>query len=202
VNRIEFAVTYLCNSKCRHCQLGEEEERARFQSRIDKDLAVEIVRKLGREHGPESVMTFGGEPMLYPETVYAIHKEAVKVGIPIREIITNGFWSRKTEEIRETANNLARFGVNHVSISVDAFHQEFVPLDIVKKAAKSLLEAGITYISWDPCWVVSRDHDNTYNRKTRSILNELKRDLPIEEGVGNMAQPEGRAVLWLREFLP
>jgi len=110
-------------------------------------LAVEIVRKLVREHGPESVMTFGDEPMLYPETVYAIHKEAVKVGIPIREIITNGFWSREPEEIRETANNLARFGVNHVSISVDAFHQEFVPLDIVKKAAKSLLKAGITYIS-------------------------------------------------------
>lgn len=148
VNRIEFAITYLCNSKCRHCQLGEEKERKRFPSRMDKDLAVKIVRKLGREYGPESVMTFGGEPLLYPEIVYAIHKEATQVRIPVRDVITNDFWSTKAEEIQETANNLAKSGVNEVSISVDAFHQEFVPLEIVKKAAESLLKAGIAHILW------------------------------------------------------
>lgn len=26
--------------------------------------------------------------------------------------------------------------------------------------------------------------------------------MPIEEGVGNIAQPEGRALLWLKDFLP
>jgi len=202
VNRIEFAITYLCNSKCRHCQLSEEEERKRFPSHIDKDLAVEIVRKVVKEYSPESVMTFGGEPLLYPKIVYAIHKEATQVGIPVRDVITNGFWSRKAEEIQEIANNLAKFGVNDVSISLDVFHQEFVPLEIVKKAEELLLKAGIAHISWDSCWVISKDHDNPYNRKTRSILNELKRDLPIEEGAGNIAQPEGRALLWLKEFLP
>lgn len=50
--------------------------------------------------------------------------------------------------------------------------------------------------------MISKDHYNPYNRKTKSILNELKRDLPIEEGTGNIAQPEGRAILWLKEFLP
>lgn len=77
-NRIEFAVTYLCNSRCRHCQLGETEQRNRFPKHVDKELAVEIVRKVGRKYQPESVMTFGGEPLLYPEIVYAIHREAKK----------------------------------------------------------------------------------------------------------------------------
>jgi len=202
VNRIEFAVTYLCNSKCRHCQLGEEEKRKKFPSHIDEDTAVEIVRKVGKKYNPKSIMTFGGEPLLYPEIVSAIHKEATKVGIPVRDVITNGFWSRKTEEIREIANNLIKCGVNEVSISVDCFHQEFIPLHIVKKAAESLLKAGMTHISWNPCWVTSKDHDNQYNRKTKAILKELKRDLPIKEGEGNVAQPEGRAILWLKDFLP
>ena len=201
VNRIEFAVTYLCNSKCRHCQLGEEEERKNFPSHIDKDIAVEIVRKVGKKYNPKSIMTFGGEPLLYPEIIYAIHKEEMKVGIPVRDIITNGFWSRKTIEIQEIAEKLVKSGVNEASISVDCFHQEFIPLEIVKKAAESLLKAGITRISWNPCWVVSKDHDNPYNLKTKAILEQLK-DLPVEYGEGNIAQPEGRAILWLKDFLP
>jgi len=146
VNRIEFAVTYLCNSRCKHCQLGEEEERKRFPNHIDKDIAVQIVRKVGEKHNPKSVMTFGGEPLLYPEIVYAIHREAMKVGIPVRDVITNGFWSRKAEEIQEIAINLVKSGVNEVSISVDCFHQEFVPLEIVKRAAESLVKAGMAHI--------------------------------------------------------
>jgi len=202
VNRIEFAVTYLCNSKCKHCQLGEEEERKKFPSHINEDLAVKIVRKLGNEYKPESVMTFGGEPLLYPEIVYAIHKEATKAGIPVRDVITNGFWSRREGEILAIANNLAKSGVNEVSISVDAFHQEFIPPMIVKKAAESLLKAGIRRISWNPCWVISRNHDNPYNRKTSAILEELEKDLQIEESTGNIAQPAGRALSWLIDFLP
>jgi len=201
VNRLEFAVTYLCNLKCKHCQLGEEEERKKFPSHIDQNLAVEIVRKVGKKYNPESVMTFGGEPLLYPEIVYAIHEEATRVGIPVRDVITNGFWSRKIEKIQEIANNLVKSGVNKVSISVDCFHQEFVPLETVKKAVESLLKAGMAHVSWDPCWVVSKDHDNPHNRKTRAILEELK-DLPVKSGEGNTAQPEGRATLWLKDFLP
>lgn len=200
-NRLEFAITYLCNSRCKHCQLGGEEERRKFPSHIDKDLAVEIVRKVGKKYSPKSIMTFGGEPLLYPEIVCAIHEEAMKVGIPVRDVITNGLWSRKTEKIQETANILVKSGVNEVSISVDSFHQEYVPLKLVRKAAESILKAGIAHVSWDPCWVVSKDHDNPYNRKTRAILDELK-ELPIEEGEGNVAQPEGRATLWLKGFLP
>jgi len=201
VNRIEFAITYLCNSKCRHCQLGEEEERRKFPSHVDKDIAVDIVRKVGKKYNPKSVMTFGGEPLLYPEIVCAIHKEAMKVGIPVRDVITNGFWSRKTAEIRNIAEKLVKSGVNEATISVDCFHQEFLPLEIVKKAAESLLKAGMSHVSWDPCWVVSKDHDNPYNRKTKAILEQLK-DLPIEVGEGNNAQPEGRAIKWLEDFLP
>jgi MoaA/NifB/PqqE/SkfB family radical SAM enzyme len=202
VKRIEFVVTYLCNSKCRHCQLGEEKERRSFPSHIDKDIAVEIVRKVGMKYRPKSVMTFGGEPLLYPGVVYAIHKEATRMRIPVRDVITNGFWSRKVGEIEEIADNLAKSGVTEVSISVDAFHQEFVPLKTVKKAAESLLRAGIAHVSWNPCWVICKDNDSPYNKKTRAILKELESELPIAESSGNVAQPEGRALFWLKDFLP
>jgi hypothetical protein len=164
-------------------------------------MAVEIVRKVGKKYNPKSIMTFGGEPLLYPEIVCAIHKEAKNVGIPVRDVITNGFWSRKEEQTQEIAEKLVESGVNEASISVDCFHQEFIPLEIVKKAAESLLKAGIAHISWNPCWVISKDHNNPYNRKTKTILKQLK-GLPVKEGEGNNAEPQGRAVLWLKDFLP
>jgi wyosine [tRNA(Phe)-imidazoG37] synthetase (radical SAM superfamily) len=45
VDRIEFVVTYLCNSKCSHCQLAEEEKNL-LPGHIDKDKASEIIRKV------------------------------------------------------------------------------------------------------------------------------------------------------------
>jgi MoaA/NifB/PqqE/SkfB family radical SAM enzyme len=201
VGRLEFVITYLCNSKCRHCQIGGEEERRRFPSHIDKDLAVEIMRKVSKRYRLKSVMTFGGEPLLYPNIVYAVHREAAKAGIPVRDIITNGFWSTKIDETMTIAKRLVKSGVNEVSISVDCFHQEFIPLEVVKKAAESLLKAKMKRISWNPCWVISREHDNPYNRKTKAILKKLK-SLPIRCSEGNVAQPEGRATIWLKDFLP
>ncbi len=201
VNRLEFAVTYLCNSKCTHCQLGGVEERRKFPSHIEQDLAAEIVRKVSRKYHPESIMTFGGEPLLYREIVCAIHREAMEAEIPVREVITNGLWSRKIGKVKETADKLAKSGVNRVSISVDCFHQEFIPLETVKQAAKSLLDAGVTNVSWNPCWVISEDHDNLYNRETKDILKKLK-DLSIRCSEGNVAQPEGRAIASLGDLLP
>jgi MoaA/NifB/PqqE/SkfB family radical SAM enzyme len=201
VNRIEFVVTYLCNSKCRHCQIIEEEKRNVFPSHINRDRAVEIVRQISRAHVPKSIMTFGGEPLLYPEIVYAIHEEAKRAGIPVRDVITNGFWSTKAKKTQEVAQGLAKSGVNEVAVSVDCFHQEFIPLKIVEKAATSLVEAGIARVRWNPCWVVSKDHENKYNRRTKAILQRL-RNLPVEEGGGNSVQPEGRALSSLAEFFP
>ena len=200
VDRIEYVVTYLCNSKCSHCQIAEE-KRNTLPSHIDRDKAVEIIRKISRMRVPKSVMTFGGEPLLYPEIVCAVHQEAKRAGIPVRDVITNGFWSTKPEKIKQISQRLARSGVNEVAVSVDCFHQEFVRLKIVERAAAALVEAGIARVRWNPCWVVSKDHANKYNRRTKEILKRLHA-LHVEESGGNSVQPQGRALSSLAEFLP
>lgn len=199
VNRIEFAVTYLCSGKCRHCYSIVEQEN--FPKQIDKSLSVEIVRKVGEKYHPESVMTFGGEPLLFPEIVYAVHNEATDVGIPIRSVITNGYWSNDVKKVEEIAIKLKEAGVNSIDISVDAFHQEYIPLDIVRKAAEACLKVGIEDVSWDPCWVISKEHDNPYNLKTKSILKQLE-DISIRDCGGNVMEPAGLALINLKEYLP
>jgi hypothetical protein len=96
---------------------------------------------------------------------------------------------------------LSNSGVNEVDFSVDCFHQEFIPIQRVRKAAEALLRAGIRRIEWNPCWLISQDHDSDYNTKTKAILNELS-DLPVARGEGNVMRAEGRATKNLTDFLP
>lgn len=199
VSRIEFLVTYLCSGKCKHCYVSKQGPG--FTEHIDEQLAVNIVRKVAKEYDVESVMTFGGEPLLFSEIVCSIHNEAAKSEIPIRQVITNGYWSNDVKRIRTIATNLAKCGVNDIHVSVDAFHQEHIPLDIVRKAVESCIEVGIEDIALNPCWVISEDDDNMYNKRTQSILKEL-RDLPVRVSSGNVLEPDGLALINLKAFLP
>ena len=94
LNRIEFVVTAACTGKCKHCSQGEN----RSNDRIDRALAADAVRKIAKEYIIESVMTFGGEPLLCHETVCEIHKAAREMNIPQRQLITNGYFSRDIEK--------------------------------------------------------------------------------------------------------
>ena len=199
VNRIEFIVTYRCNSHCKHCQVGQS-LRTSHPAAIDQDLAVEITREVAQAYSPRSIMTFGGEPLLFPDTVCAIHRTARANGIGSRTVITNAGWPRSETEFRKVAHKLAENGVNDVMISVDSFHQEHVRLAVVERNAQSLVDAGIP-LQWNPCWLVSREHDNPWNRRTRAVLQALAH-LPVAEDSGNIVQPEGNALRWLHDYMP
>jgi hypothetical protein len=200
VQRIEFSVTHRCNAHCMHCHVDEALRRSR-PAAIDRELAVEVVRKVVERDHPTSVMTFGGEPFLYPEVVRAIHEAAAASGIPQRQVITNAGLPHDEARARSAARRLAESGVNDIAISVDAFHQEHIPLEVVARNARAYAEAGIPRLAWNPCWLISAEDDNPYNRRTRAILEALS-DLPVEMGEGNVVQPDGGAQRWLGSYLP
>jgi hypothetical protein len=201
VKRIEFGVTYRCNSRCKHCQVGTEKRSAR-PAVIDRDLAVDIVRKVTEIYHPSSIMTWGGEPLLYPDEVCSIHETAMACGIPDRTIITNAGNPRSAAQARDAARRLVESGVTGIWISVDAFHQEHIALQIVERNVQAYAEAGIPRLVWNPCWVVSVDDDNPWNQRTRAILDALA-TLPVEtSGDHNTVQAYGSAKRWLKAYLP
>jgi len=195
LNKIEFVVTYACTGRCKHCSEGDHTSCG---ERIDPQIAAEAVRKITAEYDIKTVMTFGGEPLLYTDAVCAIMTAAKELNIPKRLVITNGFFSRNAEKIREVAHHLAACGVNDLLLSVDAFHQETIPLDVVKKFAAEAKACGIP-IRLSPAWLVSATEDNPYNRKTWEILDRFA-DLELPVGKGNVIFPEGNALKYLAEY--
>ena len=140
LNKIEFVVTYACTGRCKHCFEGDHTSCGEL---IDPKIAADAVRKIAAEYDIKTVMTFGGEPLLYTDAVYVIMKTAKELNIPKRQVITNGYFSKNADKIGEVAERLAVCGVNALLLSVDAFHQETIPLDVVKRFAVEAKAFGI-----------------------------------------------------------
>ena len=195
LNKIEFVVTDACTGKCKHCSEGTH---SLCGERIDPDISADAVRKIASEYNIKTVMTFGGEPLLHTEAVYAVMSAAKEMNAPKRQLITNGYFSKDEEYICNVAEKLAVCGVNDLLLSVDAFHQETIPLDTVKIFAREAKRCGIP-IRLSPAWLVSASDENPYNKKTRDIIESFA-DMDIFAGEGNIIFPEGNALLYLAEY--
>lgn len=197
LNKIEFAVTLTCTGRCKHRQNGEP---ARSAEHIDGEAAAKAVREVCQHYRIETVMTFGGEPLLHPEVVCAIHRAAREMGVKTRQVITNGYFTKSPDRIKAVARELADSGVNDLLLSVDAFHQETIPLEPVLHFAECVQKAGIP-LRLSPAWLVSREDGNPYNQRTREILRSFN-PLGIPVGEGNVIFPSGNALKYLRAYFP
>ena len=102
LRKIEFVVTMACTGKCKHCSEGDHEH---CTEHIDADVAVKSIDTICQHYAIESLMTFGGEALLYPDTVCAIHRAAKAAGIERRQLITNGYFSTRPERIETVARD-------------------------------------------------------------------------------------------------
>jgi MoaA/NifB/PqqE/SkfB family radical SAM enzyme len=159
------------------------------------------LEKLAAVFDITSVMTFGGEPLYYPDVVCAIHRKAADCGIETREVITNGYFTNSAEKSRSIAEALADAGVNHLPISVDAFHQEHIPVEPVRRFVRDVINAKIPDAFLYPAWLIDAEHDNPYNRKTREILARFA-DLPIPVLNHGGVDLNGSAAKFLSEYFP
>ncbi len=200
IRRIEFVVTYQCSGHCAHCSMGDRLNRPGPRKCVEPDLAARAVRELASQFDVSSVMTFGGEPLLYPDSTVAIHSTATEAGIELRQIITNGYFTRREGKPRQVARQLAASGVNELMLSVDAFHQQSIPLEAVRTFAAEAKTVGLPVIL-HPAWLVAQSHQNPNNEKTRKILEALS-DLDLPVSTGNDIFLSGHAAINLAEFYP
>ena len=195
LEKIEFVVTYACTGRCKHCSEGDH---SACGVSIDPAVAADAVKKIAAKYDIKTVMTFGGEPLLYPDAVYAIMSAATELDIRKRQVITNGYFSNNPKRIAEVAHRLCECGVNDLLVSVDAFHQETIPLAVVRSFVAEAVRLGIP-TRLQPAWLVSRDDGNPYNEKTRELLSSLA-DLGAPVSEGNVVFPKGNALKYLGEY--
>ncbi|MEA4890373.1 MAG: radical SAM protein [Clostridiaceae bacterium] len=198
LKRIEFVVTQACSGKCKHCSNGEHTPAG---GGVDAAAAISAIKRLAERFKIESLMTFGGEPLLYAEAVCDIHAAACGCGIPKRQLITNGYFSHNNQKIEKVAEALCASGINDVLLSVDVFHQEYIPIEPVMQFADALIKNSIPSLRVHPAWLVNEAHDNPYNAETKRLL-KLFSDKGIKVNAGNDIFPAGNALKYLAEWFP
>ena len=67
LNRIEFLITMACTGRCKHCSEGEHVSKG---NHINGHIATKAIYEICKFYNIESLMTFGGEPLLYRGCLY------------------------------------------------------------------------------------------------------------------------------------
>lgn len=187
VKRIEFSVTHRCRSRCAHCSLGPD----RLAGALSPEEAVAALEAVDRACALESVLTFGGEPLLCVPTVCAVHQRAEALGIPRRQLITSGCFTHDKALREHTADRLEASSVNEILLSVDAFHTEHLPLAEQYAFARALCEAGLGSVTaLHPAWLKGPESRDPYDAKTRACLSRFE-PLRLPVGAGNRVFPGG-----------
>ena len=195
LQKIEFVLTYACTGSCKHCSQGEHTQDGIC---LDSNAATDCIKSLTKNYDLNTALVFGGEPLLFSDQVCKIIACARDCKIPKRQVITNGYFTKDKEKMRDVARKLFECGVNDLLLSADAFHQQTIPLEAVVQFATELKGAGVpTRIQ--PAWLVDKCDSNPYNEKTRKIVDTLCA-LGFYESDGNVVFCEGNAKKYLAEF--
>ena len=109
IKRIEIVVTNRCNGQCLHCSAAENSHML-SRACIDANETAKVIQTLTQMFRVQSVMTFGGEPLLFPAAACTVHRAATDSGVPVRQVITNGCFAKDSAYLAKTAKQLQAAG--------------------------------------------------------------------------------------------
>lgn len=95
----------------------------------------------------------GGEPFLYFDRLVEIMQQARQLGLtPVETIETNAGWPGSQAEIAEKLRQLDELGMDRLKISWDAFHEEFIDIESVRRLisiAREILGPDRVLVRWE-----------------------------------------------------
>ena len=129
-------LTYWCNARCASCYLCCGPERAEEMS-IDQALGIwrELIRAC--PHGCRIHLS-GGEPFGNWPRLAELCRRAQREGLePLEKVETNAFWATDRRVVEDRIRALDDAGMVKLSISTDPYHQQYVPIERARLAART-----------------------------------------------------------------
>jgi hypothetical protein len=131
-----------------------------------------VIRELRRLNGLDQVVLLGGEPGLVPDLAHRLCRESAALGIWTR-VETNTSWAVSDQATQDFFKPLAAIQTQ-IMLSVDAFHEPFIPIERVARTIKALEVLGnpysieMPYLDWP-----SATHPKDI--RTNELFDELTR---------------------------
>ncbi|MFC1736096.1 radical SAM protein, partial [Candidatus Hydrogenedentota bacterium] len=166
--------TYQCPARCAHCLVDGRPEHGAWMSLEDAESYIDALAPL------QYVGIVGGEVLLKPDLTIAIGRLAKEKGVPKFMIAgSNCCWATNDERTRGVLSRLKEAEID-VGFSMDAFHQEYIPVENVKRACRIARELGMGNTDRPDAVVLeSMAGDNQWDRETRRLAETF-----VERGFG------------------
>jgi len=113
-------------------------------SRQTADKIFALLKKTGCH----SVHIGGGEPFMNFDGLLEVCKSALEHHVSIDYIETNASWYTNDGDVSEKLRKLISAGIDCLLISIDPFHNEFVPYIKIKNLIKSCRKNGVGTFLW------------------------------------------------------
>jgi MoaA/NifB/PqqE/SkfB family radical SAM enzyme len=144
-------LTYKCSAACEFCYYHCSPDKGGLMPVETAMAAWASLRVLAGERA--KVHLTGGEPFLFWEHLVGILGEGKKRGLgPVDMVETNGFWAASDTLVLDRLRCLKSLGVQRMKISVDPFHQEYVNIELPRRAArlaKEVFDAANVLVRWE-----------------------------------------------------
>lgn len=167
---LTLVITYQCSSRCAHCCLGAGPEFAEW---MEPEDAERYIAEAMQDNQITHMTLIGGEALLDVDRAVAIGEIARRYGIPRIEINTNGSWATDEPTAKRILRRLLDAGLSVPGISVDAFHQRYVPRERVLCAMRAARELGLD-LEGSSEVLEAENAPNAYDQETRSITQWLR----------------------------
>ena len=135
---------YQCTAACRHCLYACSMDWEGYMTEADMETACENLRY----GGCRSVHIGGGEPFMNFDGLVALVKMAVRYGISVEYVETNGYWATDEKTVKNYLEALRDAGADTLCISVDPFHAEYVPYERPVRLAELCRRYRFGYFLW------------------------------------------------------
>ncbi|MCP4913301.1 MAG: radical SAM protein [Oligoflexia bacterium] len=135
-----FIVTDKCNIKCDFCAPDCSPSREGYN---DSNKMISIYDDMRNGIEIPLVVYTGGEPLLYQRDIEIASEYFKSCGVKHMRVVTNGFWGKTKKRALSTLSSLKKSGITEINISVDDFHQKFIPLETIKNAIDACVELDV-----------------------------------------------------------
>jgi len=136
---------YKCSSKCKHCCYASSPEWP--DDYMTPSMADEIFSIL-KSLGCHSVHIGGGEPLLKPDKILDVLQAAKENNVDIEYIETNASWYRDEASADAVLKDLKKYGVHTLLISIDPYHNEYIPFWKVKALMVACSRVRMGVLPW------------------------------------------------------
>lgn len=165
---LKINLLYNCTAKCSHCRFNCENESE--VKTPDFDMPYNIAKRLKDSLGLDMAVVLGGEPSLFKKETTNLLQRLNSLGIATR-LETNASWAINYDNAIAFLSPLKELQTN-VMLSLDGFHDPFVPIEKVANAINACIALGINYNLEMPYLDVVKKN-NYIDRRTEELFGSL-----------------------------